>query len=127
MSRGRNYDVGYGQPPASGRFRKGRSGNPGGRPRGRINLQAIIERTLAKELPSSDDGEGNPLTVVEAVVRSLAAKSARGDIKAAKLLLDEARRQGVGVEGPPADEEISGDDQAIIDAYVARLLDEGEA
>ena len=30
-----NLDVGYGKPPATTRYRKGRSGNPKGRPRGR--------------------------------------------------------------------------------------------
>jgi hypothetical protein len=29
-----NYEVGYGKPPRSRRFSKGRSGNPKGRPRG---------------------------------------------------------------------------------------------
>lgn len=28
------YEVGYGKPPKSTRFKKGQSGNPGGRPRG---------------------------------------------------------------------------------------------
>jgi hypothetical protein len=28
------YEVGYGKPPMDTRFRKGASGNPGGRPRG---------------------------------------------------------------------------------------------
>lgn len=33
MPKDTGYDVGYGKPPASSRFRKGVSGNPKGRPR----------------------------------------------------------------------------------------------
>lgn len=40
------YDVGYRRPPTEHRFRKGQSGNPGGRPRG------------AKNRPKVDNGFG---------------------------------------------------------------------
>jgi Family of unknown function (DUF5681) len=33
------YKVGYGKPPKTTRFKKGKSGNPGGRPKGSLNLQ----------------------------------------------------------------------------------------
>ena len=32
-----SYDVGYGKPPASTRFKPGQSGNPKGRPKGANN------------------------------------------------------------------------------------------
>ena len=38
------YEVGYGKPPRSGQFTKGKSGNPKGRPKGSKNLASIVLR-----------------------------------------------------------------------------------
>jgi phage terminase large subunit-like protein len=44
-----DYEVGYGKPPASSRFRKGQSGNRSGRPKGTKNLKTDLLEAFAPE------------------------------------------------------------------------------
>ena len=45
-----NYKVGYGKPPKKTRFKKGTSGNPGGRPKGSRSFESIYEELYSKKL-----------------------------------------------------------------------------
>jgi len=42
--------LGYCNPPEHGRFKKGQSGNPKGRPKGTLNLATVLERTLREKV-----------------------------------------------------------------------------
>ena len=44
------YEIGYRRPPESGRFKKGKSGNPQGRPKGSTNFLTILERELGQSI-----------------------------------------------------------------------------
>jgi len=78
-------EVGYGKPPKATRFRKGRSGNPKGRPKGKSNMAAVILRTLQAKVVINENGLRREVTKFEAGMMQLANKGAGGDLRALNL------------------------------------------
>jgi hypothetical protein len=66
--------------PNSKPFKKGQSGNPKGRPKKLPELNKLLADVLGEE----KDG----VTAAEAILKALRAKAAKGDIRAAEVLLD---------------------------------------
>src|SRR5215469_5153687 len=52
----RDYEVGYGKPPRSSRFKKGQSGNPRGRPSGSKNLSTLLSEALNEPVIVTENG-----------------------------------------------------------------------
>lgn len=78
--------VGPGRPPKHSQFQKGKSGNPKGRPKGTLNLATVLERTLRERVVINENGERKVITKMEAAVKQLVNKAAKGDIPAFKIL-----------------------------------------
>lgn len=77
-------DVGYKKPPKNHRFKKGSSGNPKGRPKGKRSRKAIIERVLLEKRVIEIDGRLRELTIIELVVLALRQEAIKGKAKAFK-------------------------------------------
>ena len=71
-----------GVPPEHSKFKKGQSGNPKGRPRKLPQLDTLLDSVLGEE----KDG----ITAAEAILKALRLKAAKGDVRAAEVLLDRA-------------------------------------
>ena len=85
-------EVGYKKPPKDSQFKKGKSGNPRGRPRKDPGIAAVF-RKISKQVVRTN-GQNGPqsMTKLEASVTQLVNKAASGDLKAMKVLMQLASR-----------------------------------
>jgi hypothetical protein len=90
-----DYEVGYGKPPKSTRFKPGQSGNPRGRRKGVPNkplpierLRSIIHKEAYRKITVNDGDRRLKMTVAEAAMRSLGLAAAKGQPRAQKLLTE---------------------------------------
>jgi len=78
--------VGYRLPPEETRFKKGVSGNPGGRPKGSLNVATVLTRTLREKVTINENGRRKTVTKLEAALKQLVDKAAAGDLRALRQL-----------------------------------------
>ena len=96
-------------------WKKGQSGNPGGRPR--INTLSDAYRCKLEE-PVPGDSEGR--TFAEVIAQTLAEKALAGDIRAAQELADRAEgraRQSIAVESIQMREQFERMSRSELEAY----------
>lgn len=80
--------VGYKKPPAANRFKKGRSGNPRGRPKGSRNAAGELNGILNSKVTVRDkNGNATRTTYLRAILQQLVLRGARGEHSAIRMLL----------------------------------------
>jgi hypothetical protein len=108
-----SYKVGYRNPPRHTQFRKGRSGNPGGRPRRTEaeRLKAITLQEAYRLVAIRENGIMQPVVAMEAVMRRQVELAMEGNVHAQRDLLRAVRTY-----------EREDTKAATIDAYVGELV-----
>lgn len=117
-----DYNVGYGKPPKSGQFTKGKTGNPKGRPKGSKNLKTVLAAELKASITITENGITRNITKREAIVKSIVNRAIKGDAKATTTVFSLDDKLLADLENVVANAgELEAEDKAILDAFVESL------
>ena len=114
------YKVGYGKPPKARQFKRGKSGNPKGRPKGSLNLATDLTAELGEHITVREDGRPRKVSKQRALIKSLMAKALQGDVRAMGSLL--ALYARVITEPPDDDQPLDTDELQVLRRFAPRLL-----
>jgi hypothetical protein len=119
----KDYEVGFGRPPKHTRFKKGRSGNPKGKPKGAKNLKTDLLEELAESMKIRESGKPRRVSKQRALIKSLVARGLNGNDRAAAKILDlYLRVAGLDDDAGNAGLPLSEDERAVMQALEDRLL-----
>ncbi len=83
-------EVGYKKPPKDKQFKKGKSGNPNGKPKGTLSSKTILKRFMGikQDVQNPITGAQEKLTVAEILYIQQLAKARKGDLAAFREIMD---------------------------------------
>ena len=112
--------VGYGKPPKAGQFKKGRSGNPSGRPKGRLNVATVVQQALSATVVVNEGGRRVPRSKLDVAITQLVNQAAGGDLHAIRLMLTLASMAETDGQHGPLSPDLKADRELAM-KFVARM------
>jgi hypothetical protein len=91
-----DYEVGYGKPPKSSRFKKGQpSPNPKGRPKKAASIMAAVQESLEQTVPvTMADGKKRRMRKVEVIAAKITNDAVSGKIQSQRLIVSLEQKSG---------------------------------
>lgn len=108
------YSVGYGRPPKVTQFKKGKSGNPRGRPKGSRSVGTLLQEILGQRIAVTENGRTRRIPALEVMLRRLANDAMRNDAVALKTVLMMVDRYGEAPGSQIKLDEMLEEDRAIL-------------
>ena len=112
--------VGYGKPPKATQFKKGRSGNPAGRPKGKLNVATVVQQALSAPVVVNEGGRRVVRTKFEISMTQLANQAAGGDLHAIRMVLPLASMADADGHHGPISPDLKADRELAL-KFVARM------
>ena len=133
--KGGDYEVGYKKPPKHGQFKKGQSGNPAGRRKGKVTIAGagtVFSEVMAELIPVNDNGKRRNMSILRALFMTDVKKALKNDNAASKRVLSLIlnlldRNQPESVEDSISNEAIVRELDEFLAAVVARSTKVPEA
>ncbi len=123
-----DHEIGYRRPPEHSRFKPGQSGNPKGRPKGSKNLKTDLREELAEKITLREGERTVRISKQRAVLKSLLAKTLRGDPRAAAVLFNlMSNLLGFDDGAVETDQPLNSNELELLDGLKQRLLAEAQA
>lgn len=121
-----DFEVGYRKPPANTRFVKGRSGNPGGRPRGKrsAGLMEDVQSLASGKITAREGNKIERITMQKALIRSLCHQAIKGSVPAARKLFELIQEASLSEEVAAPATELSPENREILKRYLERTADD---
>jgi hypothetical protein len=116
--------VGYGHPPKAHQYQPGHSGNPKGRPKGVKNFSTDVAEELCEKIPVTEHGKSYKITKQRALIKTLIAKSLKGDMRAAAQIIGLTPMAEQSRQAALAQKTLSAPDRDILAALRSRLMEE---
>ena len=91
---GNGYEVGFGKPPKATRFKKGQSGNPAGKKKGKRSVRTQVEKFFRTPISVTEAGQQRELLPEVVAMKKLFNKVASGDVQAMRLFFTLRREYG---------------------------------
>jgi len=121
-SRPRNYEVGFGRPPAASKFKVGNvAALKKGRPKKTRTMGQIIEGALMTKVKVVENGRSKTMTAEEVIIRKLVLDAANGDKRATQTLFSLRDRYQDSDETTLDTADLQSEDRKILDEYFEAL------
>lgn len=90
-----DYEIGYRKPPKATQFKKGKSGNPKGRPKESVRFGSLLEEALNEKVELRDGDRVKRMTMAEVMIRNLLARCAKNDQRACSAVFRFMKEMGL--------------------------------
>jgi hypothetical protein len=122
-----SYKVGYGKPPTGTQFKRGKSGNPAGRPKGVPNLMSDVKRTLEAHVKIKTGRGSRRMRAQLGMLTMLREKALSGDTRALDRLIELAQRFNSEVTPALGVTPLELEDEAILEAFARDIAGDDPA